>query len=70
MKVYKLLTEDLTYLGIMSAHPETISDHLYTTRKKAVAAAEEDYGQKIAWLKDGSGDLRHVMYSITEIKVL
>ena len=73
--IYKLVSTNLTNVGgRMGTETTSTNFRLYfTTKNKAKKRAEKDYGKKIRWFKDGeaitSGDLLHVEYDISEIKI-
>jgi len=71
--VYRVVSEDLRFLGHMGAGTETNWEMLASDLKTAKQLAEKDFGEKITWKKSSnhysSGDLRHVMYTIWKEKV-
>ena len=73
MFVYKVVSEDLRFLGHMGAGTETNWELLAKDLKTAKKLAEDDLGEKIKWTKSNnqhtSGDLGHVMYTIWKEQV-
>ena len=75
MTIYKLVSENLTSLGGPMG-TENVTDNFvrfFDSIDKAKSAAVKDFGDDIKWKRKGknvsSGDLLHVMYDISPIKV-
>lgn len=75
MTTYKLVSENLTGLGgpMGTEHTSENFVRYFDGITKAKDAAVKDYGHPIKWERSGkrhsSGDLMHVMYDISPVKV-
>jgi hypothetical protein len=79
MTIYKLVSENLTNLGLTMGSEYTFPNWVryFDSLAKAKKVAEEDFAKssknKITWKREKnyihSGDLMWVMYNITKIKV-
>lgn len=74
MKIYELITWDLTGLARMGDEARIISRQFFTNADVAKSYAEKEHGQPINWsdVSDGytSGDLRFTMYDIIKAEVI
>ena len=70
MKVFRLIKEDLSSVGLAMGYQETsvIWEKFFAKRKDALKYAEADHGDSINWVKHGkrtySGDLRSHDYIV------
>lgn len=73
--MFEVISENLTGLGGPMGSERTWTNWRKFTesKKKAKSICEEDYGEKIEWIKEGrklrSDDLSYVMYHIKPVKV-
>lgn len=74
-EIFRLRVDDLTGLG-GSMGSEAVREKYskyFSSAHEAKRYAEKDYGKQISWIKDRdrihSGDLRYIMYIITQLKI-